>query len=196
MAQSCKKIKNLLKMFCEFRPRVILTLTFYIHFVFILLMTAHDISEYNRSHNSKFKGKPLFEVIAKLINWFSIDQCSSTGGLDPLLGRRHFLLGSQNLSFTTINVINWSPICVMFCFVSWQPPNVGNQWWRCHHINFMYKNAYSWNWIRNSFQWHVLPSIWLKLQCSRDSWCCTQEDFPCIDTQKKRCTSFFVNEQT
>jgi len=47
-------------------------------------------------------------------------------GPDPLMGRRHLLLGRQNLCFSTMNVKNGSPNCVIFCFVGRQLPNVEN----------------------------------------------------------------------
>jgi hypothetical protein len=47
-------------------------------------------------------------------------------GRDPLLGRRHLLLGRQNLCFSTIIVKYGSPNCVIFCFVGRQLPNVEN----------------------------------------------------------------------
>ncbi len=47
-------------------------------------------------------------------------------GPDPLLGPRHLLLGCQNLCFSTMNEINGSPNCVIFCFVGSQLLNVEN----------------------------------------------------------------------
>jgi len=47
-------------------------------------------------------------------------------GTDPFLGHRHLLLGRQNLCISTMNVINGSPNCVLFCFMGRQQPNVEN----------------------------------------------------------------------
>jgi len=43
---------------------------------------------------------------------------------------RHLLLGSQNLSLSTMIVINGSPIFVSFCFVGRQLSNAENHWSR------------------------------------------------------------------
>ena len=55
-----------------------------------------------------------------------LDQCFSTGGSHPLLGRGHLLLGRQNLEFSSHLVLNRSPNCVFSFFLGRQLPNVEN----------------------------------------------------------------------
>ena len=62
-----------------------------------------------------------------LNQWFSI------GGSGPTFWvAGHLLLGCQNLCYSTIISINWSPNCVLFCIVGRQPSNVDNHWFKVY----------------------------------------------------------------
>jgi hypothetical protein len=73
--------------------------------------------------------RSLCKSIHYIINsYYSLEQCFSTDGSQPIFGSQALtlLLGRQNLCFSTMNVINGSPNCVLFCFMGYQLPNVEN----------------------------------------------------------------------
>ncbi len=68
----------------------------------------------------------------------------------PILGRRHLLLGRQNLCCSTMNGINGSPYCVIFCMLGHQLPNVENRWFFNALRSWLIALFLSLFWVKNN----------------------------------------------
>ncbi len=80
-------------------------------------------------------------------------------GPDPIWGRRHLLLGRQILCCSTINEINGSPNCVIFCFVGRQLPNVENHWSTQYQCFTIVEKPWNRSYLKNSLLYTIISGV-------------------------------------